>query len=265
MIYQGKAKRLDDIDLPRVGHLIGVGEDEIHAVLDVESKGTGFDSKGRLVALFEPHVFYRELGKGGLRDHAVREGLAYASWGAKPYPKDSYPRIDLAMAIHYEAALRSTSWGLCQMMGFNCVAAGYATAHDMVQAFADDEENQLNGMIRFIIKSGLDDELRRHDWAGFARGYNGAGFSKNRYDRKLAAAFAKWQKIRDTPFDPSKDQTPPKKAPTEAVTPVQAPMPAPTPSSTPLPAPSAPAEQSKPNWFVKILGTLFGGKKDPSS
>ena len=30
--------------------------------------------------------------------------------------------------------------------------------------------------------------LRRHDWAGLARGYNGAGFRKNGCDTKLAAA-----------------------------------------------------------------------------
>lgn len=34
-------------------------------------------------------------------------------------------------------------------------------------------------MIRFIDAEGLDDELRRHDWSGFARGYNGAGYAKH--------------------------------------------------------------------------------------
>lgn len=55
-IWKGKAKRIEDIDLPRIGAMIGVGEDEIHAVLDVESAGSGFDSKGRVKMLFEPHV-----------------------------------------------------------------------------------------------------------------------------------------------------------------------------------------------------------------
>ncbi len=64
MNFQGKAKRLDDIDLPREGAALGIGEDEVHAVLDVESAGTGFDSKGRPKMLFEPHIFYRLLGAG---------------------------------------------------------------------------------------------------------------------------------------------------------------------------------------------------------
>jgi len=38
--------------------------------------------------------------------------------------------------------------------------------------------------------NALADELIRHDWAGFARGYNGPAFRQNRYDEKLSAAYA---------------------------------------------------------------------------
>lgn len=200
-IWKGKAKRIEDIDLPRVGHMIGVGEDEIHAILAVESAGSGFDSKGRVKMLFEPHVFWRLLGKGLKRDAAAKQGLAYPNW-RRDYPKDSFPRLIAAMKIDAEVALQSASWGLGQIMGFNHLAAGYASAHDMVAAFADDEDQHLEAMIRFIKANKLDDELRRHDWAGFARGYNGPGFAKNGYDKKLAAAFARWQKIKDTPWSP---------------------------------------------------------------
>lgn len=199
MEFKGRAKRLDDIDLPLIGRLIGVGEDEIHAVLDVEAAGSGFDKQGRPKMLFEPHIFWKQLGPGAKRDKAAAQGLAYPRWKPGAYPKDSYPRLLKAMQIDEEAALRSASWGLGQIMGFNCKAAGYPTAKAMVEAFVDDEADHLAGMIRFIKAMGLDDELRRHDWKGFARGYNGAGFAKNGYDRKLAAAFAKWQRIKDTP------------------------------------------------------------------
>lgn len=201
MNFQGKAKRLDDIDLPREGAAIGVGEDEVHAVLDVEAAGTGFDGKGRPKMLFEPHIFYRLLGAGVARDRAARAGLAYSRW-KRDYPRDSYPRLVQAMAISEEVALQSASWGLGQVMGFNHVAAGYTSARAMVTAFLDDEETHLRAMMAFIKANKLDDELRRHDWAGFARGYNGPGFAKNGYDRKLAAAFAKWQRIKDTPWQP---------------------------------------------------------------
>ncbi len=197
MQFKGKAKRLDDIDLPLIGREIGVGEDEVHAILDVEAAGSGFDKQGRPKMLFEPHIFYRELGPGPKRDKAVQLGLAYPRW-KRNYPKDSYPRLLKAMGIDEEIALRSASWGLGQLMGFNAVAAGYPSAKAMVLAFLDDEEHHLRAMIRFIKSMGLDDELRRHDWKGFALGYNGPGFAKNRYDKKLAVSYTRWQKIKDT-------------------------------------------------------------------
>lgn len=200
MNFIGRAERLSDTDLPRIGSKIDVGEDEIHAFLDVETLGGGFDSKGRPKMLFEPHIFYRELS-GAERDAAVRAGLAYPRW-KRNYPADSYPRILQAMAINKEAALRSASWGIGQIMGFNCKLAGYDTAAEMVTAFLDSEAVQLEAAVEFIISNRLDDDLRNHDWRGFARGYNGAGYEANGYHTKLAAAYAKWAKIPDTPWEP---------------------------------------------------------------
>jgi hypothetical protein len=199
MNFKGKAKRIDDIDLPLIGRMIGVGEDEVHAILDAESAGSGFDKQGRPKMLFEPHIYWRELGPGPKRDKAAAQGLAYPRW-KRNYPDDSYPRLAKALDIDEETALRSASWGLPQMMGFNCKLAGYPTAKAMVTDFLDDEDTHLRAMIRFITATGLDDELRRHDWKGFARGYNGEGFAQNGYDKKLAAAFSRWQKIKDTPI-----------------------------------------------------------------
>ena len=196
MNFTGKAKRLDDVDLPRLGDRLGVGEDEVHAVLDVEARSKGFDSQGRPSMLFEPHIFYRELS-GAERDKAVSLGLARKSW-KRDYPSDSYPRLLKAMQINKEAALRSASWGLGQIMGFNHQLAGYDSASEMVADFLDDEENHLAAMVQFILSAGLDDELREHDWAGFARGYNGSQYTKNKYDVKLRNAYNKWANIKDT-------------------------------------------------------------------
>lgn len=203
--FRGAAKRIEDLDLPRIGHMIGVGEDEIHAVLDIESGGSGFDKHGRPKMLFEPHIFYRELAKDpAKRSRAIAEKLAYDGWRPGSYPADSYPRLIAAMRIDETAALRSASWGLGQILGNNHVAAGYPTVQAMVIAFTQDEDKHLEAMIRFIKAKGLDDDLRRHDWAGFARGYNGAGYAAHNYHGKLKAAFERWQRIKDTPFDPAK-------------------------------------------------------------
>lgn len=133
MTFKGFARRLDDLDLPRLGASIGVGRDEIHAFLHVETSGHGFDAQGRPVILFEPHVFYRNLA-GAARAKAVAAGLAYAKWGEKPYPRDSYPRLKAACAIDETAALRSASWGLGQVLGENFRAAGFPTVQAMVEA-----------------------------------------------------------------------------------------------------------------------------------
>lgn len=200
--FRGAAKRLEDIDLPRSAATIGVGEDELHAVIDVETgNGKGFDGRGRPKMLFEPHIFYREL-PSAKRAEAIAAGRAYPKW-RRNYPSDSYPRLVKAMAIEPAAALRSCSWGLGQLMGFNHKLAGYDTVEAMVRDFMRDEDTHLAAMVAFIVSAGLDDELRRHDWTGFARGYNGAGYAANRYHLKLASAYAKWAKLKDTPWTPA--------------------------------------------------------------
>lgn len=195
--FRGAAVPLEAIDIATVGQIIGVGEDEVRAVIEVETAGGGFDRRGRPKMLFEPHVFWRELGPGQKRTAAESQGLAYPVWGTLKYPADSYARLERAMKINPTAALRSASWGLGQIMGFNHRAAGFVSPGEMVAAFCDREAAGLEAMIRFIQSENLDDDLRRHDWSGFARGYNGAGYAKHGYHTRLAAAFARWQAIPD--------------------------------------------------------------------
>lgn len=216
--FKGAAKRLDDIDLPRIAAVIGVGEDEIHAFMDVEAAGSPFDAKGRPKMLFEPHVFWRELGPGKKRDAAVKAGLAYPKWGAKPYPRDSYPRLTKAIAIDETAALRAASWGLTQILGGNHKEAGYKTPQAMVVAFMADAETHIEATVRLLTTWGLADDLRAHRWAAIAERWNGPGYRKNRYDTRMAAAFKRWQKIRDTPYTPEIAPVPPRREAPAAIT-----------------------------------------------
>ncbi len=211
--FVGAAKRIEDMDLPRIGHEISVGEDVIHAILDVESSGSGFDSKNRPKMLFEPHIFYRQLGNTPAREKAVKSKLAYPKW-RRNYPSDSYPRLYRAMAINETAALRSASWGLGQVMGFNVGACGYNNVQSFVKAMMADEDNHLEAMIAFIQTNNLDDELRalenaknRSDRisaaAAFARGYNGSGYAKNRYHIRIANRLDFWRGKPDTKWKPT--------------------------------------------------------------
>lgn len=199
LTFKGAAKRLDDLDLPRLGALIGVGEDEIHAFLDVETRGSGFDPQGRPVILFERHKFYKYV-PASKRTQAVNAGLASKSPGGYGKESEQYGKLLRAIAIDRQAALYSCSWGLAQIMGFNHKLAGFDTVEAMVSAFMADEEAHLQAAVTFIKNTGIDDELRAHNWAGFAKGYNGANYRINAYDTKLANAFAKWSRIKDTPW-----------------------------------------------------------------
>jgi len=209
MNFKGPAKPLEDIDLPRIASRIGCGEDELHAVLDVEAPGGAFDPQGRPRILFEPHIFYRNLHPSH-RSVAMAEKLACKIWGQIRYGKESeqYGRLERAMRINETAALKACSWGRPQILGENYVAAGYETVQEMVTAFTISEANQIEAMVRFIKANHLDDDLRAHNWAAFARGYNGPGYRKNAYDVKLAQAYKRWAKIKDTPWSPDEPQAP---------------------------------------------------------
>ena len=43
----------------------------------------------------------------------------------------------------------------------------------------------------FVRANNLADELQRRDWAGFASRYNGPGYAANRYDQRMAEAYAR--------------------------------------------------------------------------
>lgn len=262
--FKGRAKRIDDIDLPKLGQRIGVGEDELHAFIDAETRGTGFDPEGRPRILFERHMFHKYVPRAK-RTQAMNAGLANATPGGYGKESEQYGKLLKAIAIDKTAALYSCSWGLAQVMGFNHEAAGYATVEEMIAAFMDDEEEHLEAAVNFILKNKLDDELRRHDWAGFARGYNGKNYRINRYDEKLAEAFAKWKRIKDTSWSPGEwgagvwEDTPrkPQPSPAEPVEPSPAPQ-TPPPAQESAPAAPQPAKRGIWDFIVFLFNQLLG-------
>ena len=77
-----------------------------------------------------------------------------------------------------------------QILGENHVAAGFGTVVDYVRAMCQTEGDHLKAFVKFIQASaGMHAALRNHDWATFARQYNGPAFHKNNYDIRLADAY----------------------------------------------------------------------------
>jgi len=198
--FKGAAKALDEFDIPMLAHRINVSQDHLQAFLNVESRSQGFDRHGRPAMLFEPHIFYRLLD-GKERDEAVKAGLAYPKWGEKPYPKDSYERMAQAIKINKAAALMSASWGSTQILGQNYAMVGYQTPEQMVIRFMDDEEEHVEAMVKYILATGIADDMKAERWDVVARVYNGPGYKKNRYDEKMAAEFRKLRGIADVEWE----------------------------------------------------------------
>lgn len=77
-------------------------------------------------------------------------------------------------------------------MGENFAMVGFTSVEEMVTAMCGGEDAQLMAMASFAVRAGLDSALRGHQWAVYAKGYNGPNFAQNQYDVKLANAFAKF-------------------------------------------------------------------------
>lgn len=169
----------------------------IWAVVDVETSGVtqgcGFRSNGRPQILFERHIFRRET-KGRFNGTAPHLSGPAGGYGGLA---TQYSKLEEALALceanglGREPALRSVSWGLGQIMGFNATPAGFDSAEAMVNAMLDGEDAQVLAMANFLRSQNLHKSLLRRDWSGFARGYNGASYAQNRYDIKLEQAYVR--------------------------------------------------------------------------
>jgi hypothetical protein len=184
--FSGPATAMNDVAVEAAAKAIGCAVAAVRAVIDVESRG-GFLADGRPKILFERHYFCRLTG-GNYNE--ANPDISSTRPGGYRGGAAEYERLLKAINLDRDAALRSASWGAFQIMGDNFKAAGFASVEAFVKAMVAGEPEQLDAFVKFVKKSNLDDELRRLDWAGFARGYNGPAFRENHYDTKLASAYA---------------------------------------------------------------------------
>jgi hypothetical protein len=188
--FIGKGGPLSANGLARVCDQVGTKPSELWSVLHVETSGCGFLADRRPQILFERDKFSDTTSgrfDAAYPDVSNQKSGGYGHGGAR-----QYDRLAQAIALDRTAALRSTSWGIAQLMGFHAEELGYLNVENMVTEMLESEDNQLVAMARFLKHCGLDKKLRAHDWAGFAHGYNGANYAQNNYDEKLAAAFASY-------------------------------------------------------------------------
>ena len=189
----------------------------IKSVVSVESSGRGHLSDGRAKILFEGHLFWKNLQREGKTEAEVEElaksnpHILYKHWTREHYKGgfDEYDRLKKAKEINPKAAVYSASWGLFQILGQNLEdnikSRGYADYADFEKKQHENELYHFLDFLAFIMTKshkgkklyeyiqGEDESV--YDWAAFAYGYNGQGYKANKYDIKLAEAYAKFKKI----------------------------------------------------------------------
>ncbi len=185
-------------DLERAAKTLGVPVAAVQAVNEVESKGEGFLDNGKVVILFERHVFYQRLVRAhgqaeADRLAALNPNLINPKSGGYAGGAAEWQRLTSARQIDETCALESCSWGLFQVMGYHWQGLGYASVQDFVTRMQASEAEQLEAFVRFVkAESALLKALKAGKWADFARGYNGPAYARNLYDVKLERAFARY-------------------------------------------------------------------------
>lgn len=186
------APPISPADIAQIAARLGGTPRQLAAVAKVESAGGGWDNQGRLKCLYERHYFWRRLQviipilsnptPGGYTIDADRDGI-----------NDSWEKVADAAMRSPIAAFESASWGKFQIMGAHAKSLGYANAIEFVWALSRSERAHYDALAKFIEVNGVRQAFKQlstnpEHCREFARRYNGSGYEKGGYHRKLAEA-----------------------------------------------------------------------------
>lgn len=187
-------EQLTEKDFEWAASELGCEVATIKAVDSVESRGKGFYESGEPVILYEAHIFSRLTDRKYDKSHP---DISSRTWNRNLYGSSSgahqHGRLQKAVELDRDAALQSSSWGRFQLMGFNWKACGFSSLQSFINSMYRSERGQLEGFVGFLKSQNLARHLVNKNWAAFARGYNGPGYAQNKYDTKLAQAYARFR------------------------------------------------------------------------
>lgn len=109
-----------------------------------------------------------------------------------------YLRLVNAYRLNPEAALKSCSWGMFQIMGDEHEGACGVSLNYFMTKMCSGECGQLELLRRFIEKKAsgkLLTAVRAKDWAKVAYYYNGPDYKTYSYDKRLESAYKKLKNI----------------------------------------------------------------------
>lgn len=182
---------LNEQDFLRASALIPCDVPAIRSICEVEAPRGAFLDDDRPTILFERHKFSQFTS--GRYDAAYPEISNPSPGGYGQEGAWQHERLAKAATLDREAALKSASWGAFQLMGFNFMACGFTSIQEFVNAMYRDAPSQMIAFVNFVKNdTNMKRALVAHDWPEFARRYNGPNYAINKYDKKLAAAYAKW-------------------------------------------------------------------------
>ena len=183
--------KLTDEDFRIVAEELGVEVAAIKAVVSIEAGANmkGFWAPGVPVINFDRAMYNRyrnkAVDKSGAKGEKVPEGLT-------GYAKQEWTLLINARKTNAQGANMGTFWGMFQIGGFNYKLCGCKSVDEMVRLMSYSELEQLELFATFITNAGMLDDLKKKNWAGFARKYNGASYARRGYHTKMAAAYKKF-------------------------------------------------------------------------
>ena len=172
----------------------GIDFDSLMAFIQVETGGKAFGENGKLIIQFEPVWFRRFVPY-----------TPTGAWSQNGVERQSQEWIAFnnAFSINPEGAMKATSIGLPQIMGFHFERLGYKQVGDMWDDFKSGEKAQVEALVRFInTDTVLFKGLYNQNFHVVASRYNGEKYRDQArrlgimpYDQQMAAAFQKYKKI----------------------------------------------------------------------
>lgn len=165
------------------------------AFISVETGGQGFDKETHKILIqFEPVWFRRQAPYAPSGLWSVNKvDVQSKEWAA----------FNDAFSKNKEAAMKSTSIGLGQIMGFHFERLGYKTVGDMWDDAKKGIERQIYQLVKFInTDNNLKIALMNADWTKVATIYNGSGFhqlalkyNRTPYDESMKVAYEKFKNV----------------------------------------------------------------------
>ena len=143
MNFYGSGQPLTRKGLTAALATLGLGSNDaayLWTVIEVETAGVtqgfGFRMDRRPQILFERHIFRKHTNARFDAEAPEISGPA-GSYGSL---SEQYTKLEHALSLcdkaklGVEPALKSASWGMGQIMGFNCGIGGYKSSFKMAQA-----------------------------------------------------------------------------------------------------------------------------------